>query len=248
MRKNLLSKKHLLLTLFSLFLIHSAYSQSSNLEVGAHLSAFVYQGDLTPNPMGSIETIGPGIGVFGKVRLYGPLALKLNIEHGRLSGDDANYANPAWRRERNFSFHTPITEFSGQFVFDLVKFGKYTRYLNITPYVAGGVGVSYLRIKRDYSQSQLDRTAGLEEDIAKALPSHISVLMAGGGVRYGLTRSIALNAEISYRFASSSDYLDGFSKSGNPNMNDHYYTTSVGVVYSFPYITWGKKSFCPAYK
>jgi hypothetical protein len=31
----------------------------------------------------------------------------------------------------------------------------------------------------------------------------------------------------------STDYLDGFTKAANPSKKDHYYTHTIGLIYSF---------------
>lgn len=237
---------------FLLFSVSVSYGQSSRFEVGAHASAFIYQGDLTPSPIGSTETTDIGLGVFGSVKILKPLYLRLNFEQGSLSGDDSRYAYPTWRRERNYKFHTPVTEVSGQLVLNLIDVGRFIRNVNLTPYVTGGFGVAMLAIERDYSQTRMAVTPALEEDLAEPLPEQIAVGLAGAGIRYALTPTIALKAEASYRFASFTDYLDGFSKSGNPNMDDHYYITSIGLIYSIPSNKFGgrgrKSVLCPAYR
>jgi hypothetical protein len=239
--------------LFFLFFVQlPSLAQSSRFEIGAHTSAFIYQGDLTPSPIGSTETTDIGFGLFGSVKLLKPLYLRLNYEQGSLSGDDSKYAYPTWRRERNYKFNTPISEVSGQLVLNLIDIGNIIPNVNLTPYVLGGFGVAFINIERDYSQTRMAPIPGLEADLKEELPGQIAVGLAGGGLRYAITQSVALNVEGSYRFASFTDYLDGFSEAGNPNMDDHYYITSIGLIYSIPAPKFGgrrnKGSICPAYR
>jgi hypothetical protein len=76
--------------------------------------------------------------------------------------------------------------------------------------------------------------------------------LAGAGFRYAITPEISINTEASYRFASFTDYLDGFRKSANPERDDHYYIASLGLIYSIPQNDRNratkKKSTCPAYQ
>ena len=246
MKLSLRWKGLLVFALVGFMLPFSGQAQNSKFEVGVHVSGFVYQGDLTPSALGSVGTTKPGFGLFGSVKMVGPLALRINLAKGSLRGDDAKYASPAWRRERAFKFNTPVTEISAQVVWNIVNLG------NLTPYVLGGFGNTSLNIERDYSQTQFAQSSGLDEDLAEPLPKNIPVALAGGGLRYAVSPAIAINAEASYRFASFTDYLDGFSKSGNPERDDHYYITSVGLIYSIPQSKGnrgrGKKSTCPAYQ
>jgi hypothetical protein len=77
---------------------------------------------------------------------------------------------------------------------------------------------------------------GLSTDISHRLPKVLPVIPAGLGGRYAVTNKISLTLETSYRL-SYTDYLDGFSKSANPNQRDHYFSHTIGILYSF-----GKKS------
>ncbi|MFD2513494.1 outer membrane protein [Pontibacter locisalis] len=252
MKLSLRCKRGLFLAVVGLSMCFVAKAQNSKFEVGAHGSAFIYQGDLTPSALGSIETTRGGFGVFGSVKMVGPLALRINLAKGSLSGDDSKYANPSWRRERNFKFNTPVTEVSAQVVWNIVNVGNFIRNVNLTPYVLGGFGNTRLNIERDFSETQFKQSAGLDEDLAHPLPNNIPVALAGGGLRYAVSPTLSVNAEASYRFASFTDYLDGFSKSGNPDKDDHYYITSLGLIYSIPQSKGNrnrrKKPTCPAYQ
>ena len=99
----------------------------------------------------------------------------------------------------------------------------------------------YLKIKqwhkiqqtiKNYKSNDPSITEGLPEDIAHSLPRVIPVLPVGTGVCYSLTKKISLNLQISYRHMST-DYLDGFTKAANPSKKDHYYTHTIGLIYSF---------------
>jgi hypothetical protein len=87
---------------------------------------------------------------------------------------------------------------------------------------------------------------GLVIDAAKSTPRIIPVVPVGAGVRYALNDHFSLIGETSYRL-SFTDYLDGFSKSANPNKNDHYLSHSIGVIYSFNKKNTGKSRLgCPS--
>src|SRR6187549_1703934 len=95
--------------LFTIVLLisHDAFSQKSSLpkwEAGLSLGGYVYQGDLTPNRFGSIETIQPGIGFFGTRIINRMFSARLLFNIARLAGDESIYKYPAWRQQRNFSF------------------------------------------------------------------------------------------------------------------------------------------------
>ncbi|WP_439881754.1 DUF6089 family protein [Pontibacter sp. MBLB2868] len=227
-------KLHLFALILGMSQIAVAQSPTPRYEVGAQVSTFIYHGDLTTYKFGSRKTAAYGFGVFGALRFNESLSLRANIARGKLKGDDKRYPNPIYTR--GFNFDTPITEVSGLLVWDVLGRGAIDIPPNIFPYVMGGIGYSFLDIRRDYSQNEYGPThpytIGLEKDIAETPPSRIPVAMAGLGVRRYLTEKLAVNAEFMYRFTST-DYLDGFSESGDPSKNDSYYTFSAGLSYSF---------------
>jgi hypothetical protein len=217
-------------------------------EIGIKAGAFIYQGDLTPSDAGSYQTLRPQSGVFVSRLLSRYFSARLNFDAGSISGDDSKYSHPSFRQERNFRFSSPVYELSAQLVWDVL--GKnYTRPAkSFSPYVFAGAGYSYINVKRDWSRmnaSVFDPEsgvpAGLAADAATTLHHGVIVFPVGLGLRYALTQQFSIIGESSYRFMST-DYLDGFSLSANPSRNDHYYSHSLGAVYTF-----GKKNSwdCP---
>jgi len=206
-------------------------------EIGVSAGAFVYQGDLTPSSLGSFKTMKPVIGVSASRILNPWFSIRANLMVGKIAGDDAKYASPSWRRDRNFNFSSSLTEVSVLAVWNI--FGNNGNpQSGFSPYLFGGAGYTFLHIRRDWSKmntsvfgAESTVQTGLNADSAHALPRGIPVFPLGIGMRYPLTGSLSLSAEAAYRF-SFTDYLDGFSKSGNPVRKDHYTSYSIGVIYS----------------
>jgi len=206
-------------------------------EIGVSAGAFVYEGDLTPSSLGSFKTMKPVIGVSASRVLNPWFSIRASLMIGKIAGDDAKYANPAWRRDRNFNFSSSLTEVSVQAVWNIFGNNGNTQS-RFSPYLFGGAGYTFLNIRRDWSKmntsvfdAESTVQAGLNADSAHRLPRGIPVFPLGIGMRYPLTGSLSLSAEAAYRF-SFTDYLDGFSKSGNPVRKDHYTSYSIGVIYS----------------
>jgi hypothetical protein len=167
-----------------------------------------------------------------------------------LKGDESKYDNPDWRQQRNFAFRAPVKEFTIQLLWNIL--GRNFDERGFMPYVFSGGGISFVKISRDYSRMDAtifgdgsDVVNGLTEDIAQGTPRKLLTVPIGIGVEKYLSERFSLNLETNYRFVFS-DYLDGFSKSANPNKKDHYHSTSLGVLYKF-----GKKNKgidCPVIK
>jgi len=161
--------------------------------------------------------------------------VRANLAFGGLSGDDAKYDNPEYRKQRNFNFRSPVAEIAAIGEWNILGRNYITK--GLSPYLFGGAGYSFLKIHRDWSKLNTEYfspesapMSGLTEDTQHALPRGLLVLPVGVGARYYLSDKIGISAETSYRFFSN-DYLDGFSKAANPAKKDSYYSHTIGVVY-----------------
>jgi hypothetical protein len=172
------------------------------------------------------------------------------MSFARLTGDESRYSKPEYRQQRNFSFTTPVAEFSGQLVWNIL--GRNYEDRGIMPYLFSGAGISLLSIKKDYSRmdptifgESSDIYAGLAIDNARGTPRALLSVPVGIGAEYPLSDRFSVNIETSYRFIFS-DYLDGFSQSANTEFQDHYHSTSAGIIYKFG--TRDKGVGCPVVK
>jgi hypothetical protein len=208
-------------------------------EVGINAGTFVYQGDLTPSRLGSYRTLKPNIGVYVS-RIISPIfSLRTNLAFGKLKGDDSKYENPEYRQQRNLNFKSPVFEVSELLVADLLRNNMASQSSRFSPYLFAGVGFSFLKIKRDWSRfnaeyfsEETNTIEGLTADAQNSLPNLIPVFPMGVGVRYAISKKIAISAETAYRFTFT-DYLDGFSQVANASKKDSYQSHSVGIIYQF---------------
>lgn len=205
-------------------------------EFGVNLGLVMYQGDLTPHRLGAVETQKLAVGLHASRIMSASFSVRAQLLFSKLKGDDALYSSPEYRQQRNFTFHSPITELSGQLVYILA--GSNYRDKGLLPYVFAGAGIAFVHIRRDWSRFNAAYFSaeastifsGLTADSSHALPRIIPVIPVGGGVKYFIKPRIGINAEASYRI-SYTDYLDGFSQAANPALNDHYLHYSVGIIY-----------------
>jgi opacity protein-like surface antigen len=220
-----------------LFFCHPAAAQPifSRYELGLGAGVTLYQGDLTKWRLGSYETMRPGVQVSAAKIISRTLSVRANLLRTGVKGDEAKYNSPDYRKQRSFNFHSPVTELSLQLV--LNPLGKNYNAKGFSPYLFTGAGISFLNIKRDHSGfnaayfgdgSDLPQRIALDDQ--HQVPRAIPVVPVGGGVRYNLSDRLAVNAEFAYRLTAT-DYLDGFSQAANPKRNDHYNTTTAGLIY-----------------
>lgn len=208
-----------------------------DMSVGLNGGIYIYQGDLTPESFGSFRTIQPGFSFFAKKPINHFLSARVHFSFARLKGDDSRYSKPEFRQQRNFYFTTPVKEFSAQLVWNIL--GRNYDDRGIMPYIFSGAGVSLVRVKKDYSRMDMsvfgesaDVMNGLAVDNARGTPRAMLSVPVGVGAEYPLSPRFSVNIETSYRFIFT-DYLDGFSQSANPKRQDHYHSTSAGLIYKF---------------
>ena len=233
----------ILILCLSMFAFLSANAQSNLIpkyEIGIHAGAFVYQGDLTPSALGQFNTMKPGFGISATRNINSLYGVRFQLLRGSLKGDDAKYENPEWRQQRNFNFTTPVTELALQVVRNIIALNpNEAGIINFSPYVFAGLSYSFLKIRRDWSNFNYSHFSGepailngLAADIDHNLPKGIFSIPVGFGVRYGVTEKLSFSLEGTYRILDT-DYLDGFSQAANPDLNDHYHTAMIGLIYSF---------------
>jgi len=211
----------------------------AKLQIGAGAGVFVYQGDLTPEILGSYKTLKPSFSIYVNKIMTPLLSLRTQLAFGSLSGDDSKYANPAYRQQRNFNFQSPVFELSELLIADILRDNMSRQSSGLSPYVFSGIGFTYLNIHRDYSRFNTEYFAsepatlqGLSADAQHSLPKLIPVIPIGIGIKYPITQKIMIIAETSYR-VTFTDYVDGFSQAANPSRRDSYQSHNVGVVYRF---------------
>lgn len=212
----------------------SATKVKSDWHLGFNSGLYVYQGDLTPAVAGSWKTVKPGVAFTLSKSVNQHLSLQYALALATLEGDDMKYQSSQYYRGlRRFYFRSTIAELtvSHQFYFR----HQFNRELRFQPYLSAGAGVGFLlNSQRSSSQTVFSYFAAdnlrnkVAEDSTYGMPATILAVPVGLGFNYRLNDRLLFNMEGLYRFTSS-DYLDGFSRSGNNKKNDYYYGLSVGI-------------------
>ncbi|MFT4155519.1 DUF6089 family protein [Parafilimonas sp.] len=218
-------------------------------EIGISGGVMVYEGDLAP-ALGSYKTPKPAFSMYYNRLLNNYFSVRGTVGIGGLRSDESMYPSKAYRLKRNFDFSSSVKEISGMVIFNIFGDNAKTSGIKLSPYIFTGIGVSFLNIKRNWSNMNVDDfhsgsavLQGLAIDTVHALPSSAPFIPLGLGIKYPIGHNLSLSAEGSYRFLFT-DYLDGFSYSAGPGRKDGYYTLSIGLTYNF-----GKNKLnCPTVK
>jgi outer membrane protein OmpA-like peptidoglycan-associated protein len=204
-------------------------------EFGIGGGIVVYQGDLAPTLWGAYKS--PMLGVqLHYTRLLSPaFALRVGATVGKFGADDVKSAfKQAYRDYRKYNFKTSFAELS--LVAQWTPFARANWRLN--PYIMGGIGGTYVQVKNDWSKSEFNYFPGenlpqrISEDSVKEHTFIAPVLPVGVGLKYDVNSRVAFRLEWINRITFT-DYLDGFSKSANPNKNDRYSTIMLTVNFAF---------------
>src|SRR4051794_33668282 len=107
------------IVIFCICQIVSAQSNPSDFEIGVHGGTSVYQGDLTPSPFGSFKTVDFEGGAHANIIATFAFSVRANIVFGSLRGDDAEYNDKPWRRQRNFRFSSSYKEIALMLVWNI---------------------------------------------------------------------------------------------------------------------------------
>ncbi|RYZ25549.1 MAG: hypothetical protein EOO10_17990 [Chitinophagaceae bacterium] len=207
----------------------SSVAQQSRYAIGINAGTFIYVGDLSPWRTGSWKTPGFVLGFTGHRNFSSKLAARLDLNFGKLRGDEAKYG-PEYRQYRAFAFNSNVTE-----VVLGAEWSPLGNMRKFAPYLFGGVGYAGMKITRDYSRFNEAYFVGepslkeaLAKDAASASSKGIAIFPLGLGLQFRLGDRWSLHGEAAHRFTTS-DQIDGFSQSGNPDQKDSYTKYSIGV-------------------
>lgn len=228
------------LAVFFVFQTAQAQQIRNKFELGAGIGTYVYQGDLTPQRMGSLPSMRPGVNLFGSKILSPAYSVRLNLAIASLRGADSLYKTPAYRQERNLAFQTPLWEVSASFIWNIAQANYGGEYASrFAPYAGVGFGLARLRVQRDASGfnaaffgGESGVVNGLNTDLGRRTPRLTPVIPLVLGARYAINDNWDVFAEANYR-VTFTDYIDGFSRVANPKLRDQYYSVGIGIIRKF---------------
>lgn len=223
---------------FSLLLLFScsfgALAQHAPWRMDFYLGATGYSGDLADHPLYP-QNWRPTVGIGFQYQLKGALALKSDLHHGRLSGDDQYFTNVDWPRgDRRARFTSAFTQwnFALEYHF-LVNASRSDPKLS--PYLTLGGGMLIYDPKPNYG---FTRNPELEQAILDDMEADYTSVAANGELGLGLDWHLFESWSVGLSWSAhptTTDYLDGLSWSGNPNKRDWFARGAVRVQHRLNY-------------
>jgi OmpA-OmpF porin, OOP family len=211
-------------------------AKHNGLEVGLLGGAIVYTGDAHCEKFLLKNGLSLAGGAFLRYYLSDRISLRANMLGGQIKGDDRNYPGIE-HGTRNFKFTSNV--FDAALMLDIEPWGakRYSRgtFRRIfSPYLSIGAGFVNTKPTTDYNEANNPLLATqIAADKANTKFTHFSIPF-GLGWRYDLSERLTIGAEAFYRIPFT-DYLDGISKSGNPDAKDWYETGTINLGYRFKY-------------
>lgn len=204
-------------TFWCLLVCLPLFANSQHTEVGIFAGVNSYSGDISKHF--DIAELKEAYGGFVRYNFNDYVGLRLGINGGRMSGDDA-HASPSeewyeYRLERNLSFTSSLVE--GSLVAEVNLFGyqPYNLQKVISPYIFGGVSFFHFNPKAEYNNEwvalQPLGTEGQGMDGFAAPYKRTSFAIPfGGGLKYAVNDLWNIGIEVGLR-KTFTDYIDDVS-------------------------------------
>lgn len=218
-------------------------------EGGLILGLTAYDGDLEF----AFSESRPIVGLFVRRSFGNYFGMNISLAQGVLRGSDSHSTATPWRVARNFQFKSPLTELAvrgefhflgmtrkvsslseGSSVLDEVNQQTFRmRARRISPFVYLGGGLAVVNAKTNFNDKLLPNptTASfrINADKSASRAQAHAVVTFGGGLRIPFAnQQTLLTLEGGFR-PTFSDEIDGVSVAGNPDVNDWYFVSSIGL-------------------
>ncbi len=196
--------KIILRSFFIIFLCNTQGVLAQRIELGATIGCANYVGDISPSMV--IKETKPALGFFGRYNFSSSFAFTGSFLVTQISGSDQNFD---FNAPRNLSFRCNITEFSGVFEFNYLKYALGVRDQNFTSYIFLGLGMFKYNPQANYEGSWIDLRPIETENKGY---STVSVAVPFGiGIKWRMSRHLALESSLGFR-KTYTDYLDDVSR------------------------------------
>ena len=203
--------KKLLVLVVILFAASTMQAQIHNL--GFMIGKSSYFGDL--NNTINTKIMSNDVGFWYKYNVNPYWGVRVGYLNTNVGAADT-LSNVAWRKQRNLSFSSKISELSVVGEMNLFKFVPYSTLYTFTPYIFAGVSVVGFNPTAEYAgnvyELQLLGTEGQSLSGRGATPYKLQQLAIpmGGGIRYNVGDGHSIGLELSGRLVLT-DYLDDVS-------------------------------------
>lgn len=182
--------------------LFSLTANAQIMELGFHVGAAGYMGDLNQNNPAAIS--GGSFGAYVKGNLDPYWAIGIHYNYGKIKDNDQTSSNANFR-DRNLNFATSLNELSLQVDFNFLEYFSGGGTKNFTPYIFTGIGGVLFDPKGTYQDQEYQLRYYQTE--GKSYKNYALSIPYGVGVKYRIAERLGLFSEVGYRTAHT-DYLD----------------------------------------
>ena len=221
-----------LLTVFSQ--VKAQFNDPMTMEVGPHVGASFYMGDL--NPMYPFAQSRLQFGGLVRFNYNYRWTFRFDYSHATVTASDEVIK---WRPERGLNFISKINDFSLMAEFNFMEYYTGNPKKNVSPYIFGGISVflynTFTKVGDELVDLRNYDTEGPQDPdekwynkmFGKGAPVGVSIPF-GFGVKFALSRHMAATVELCMH-KTLTDYLDDVAK---VYPEEHaLYTTADGNTY-----------------
>lgn len=179
------------------------------IEIGGHIGASHYFGDLNPDL--KISDPGLALGIKFRRNFNHRVCIAAGLDYGRVSGSDQDAVN-AFERSRNLDFHSNIYDANFTLEFNFFPYIHGTSDYYYTPYLFGGFSMMRFNPKTTYQeQNYALRDLGTEgQSVGGEYFLMAGSLVYGAGFKWDIDRDYSINVTLSGR-RMLTDYIDDVS-------------------------------------
>lgn len=223
--------------LFSLVLFFSCSlgvtAQNTPWKMDFYLGTTAYVGDLADHPFYS-QNWKPAVGIGLQYQLSTPFSIKTDLYHGRLSGNDQFFDTPDWPSgDRRAKFTSSFTQWNLSLEYHFLESPRLGHLRKISPYLAFGGGLLFYEPSPNYG---FTRNPELEEALNYDIEAEYANVAWNADLALGLDWRISDQWTIGINLSihpTSTDYIDGVSRSGNPESKDWLTKSGLRLQYRF---------------
>ena len=208
-----------------LSVISFAAQGQRNSDWGVMAGVTTYLGDI--NPDGLFRTPGVGGALFHRYNFHPRHSLRTSLMAANIRGSDAAAGN-AFQAARGESFSGFIGEIATQFEFNFFPYSTLGRKGDYTPYLAGGLGISF---------------------VSTGEVAFVPVIPFAAGIKINIHKNFGLEVEYGFR----KTFYDNFDGLIDPVDPGHHAWTHNNDWYTFAGVAFTWKMFnrligCPAFE
>ena len=193
------------------YLLSSYKAEAQYNEIGFMFGASNYKGELSRHIFNT-DFLHPAIGLFYRHNRDRRWSWKVELNYGRISGNDAKAKTP-FEIDRNLSFYSDILEISPQIEFNFLTFETGRSDYPFTPYLFTGLSVFHFNPKAKLGNDDFElQPLGTEGQGINGNNRYKRIQFAipiGGGIKVSVG-NIGIGLEVGAR-RTYTDYLDDVS-------------------------------------